>query len=158
MATITSKVGDRTMSHQLQSLFSTLHDALNGFASNRLRHAAAAAEHLPFRQGVPSGLSAEQVGAAGVRLAPPDPEVLSESIPAFFIGRNRAGLWVAREAKGRAGGLFLLKSSALAFARAPSSGSCALIFPTERFELDLPNAGNPLATQLRRLVRLLPGL
>jgi hypothetical protein len=37
----------------------------------------------------------------------PDSGVLSESIPLFFIARNRAGLWVAREAKGRTGGIFL---------------------------------------------------
>lgn len=65
-------------------------------------------------------------------LNPLDPDVVSAALPAFFIGRNRAGLWLAREAKGRAGGLFLFKSSAIDFAnrqRAPAR--CALVFPSE---------------------------
>jgi hypothetical protein len=83
-----------------------------------------------------------------------DPSVVSEAIPAFFIGRNQAKLWVAREAKGRIGGLFLLQRSAVSFAHAHGgSAGCATIFPTERFELDLENEGNPFATQLAPLVR-----
>ena len=39
----------------------------------------------------------------------PDAGVVSKSITLFFIGRNRNGLWVAREAEGRTGGVFLLK-------------------------------------------------
>lgn len=39
----------------------------------------------------------------------PGPALLSEAIPLFFIGRNKDGLWVAREADGRIGGIFLLK-------------------------------------------------
>jgi hypothetical protein len=51
----------------------------------------------------------------------PDPSVLSETIPLFFIGRNREGFWVARDAHGRVGGIFVLKQSALKFAiEAPS--------------------------------------
>jgi hypothetical protein len=46
----------------------------------------------------------------------PDSGVLSESIPLFFIARNRAGLWVAREAEGHTGGIFLFKRSAVRFA------------------------------------------
>jgi hypothetical protein len=52
---------------------------------------------------------------------PLDPDIVSASIPAFFIGRNRAGFWVAREAKGRTGGIFLLKSSAVHFAHVQST-------------------------------------
>jgi hypothetical protein len=90
--------------------------------------------------------------------APPfgslDPDVVSEAIPAFFIGRDRDGFWVAREAKGRIGGLFLLKSSAIAFAHAGGGAAgCAAIFPAESFELDLENEGNPFAAQLAPLVR-----
>ena len=80
---------------------------------------------------------------------PLDPDVLGESIPAFFIGRNEFGLWVAREAHGRTGGLFLFKSSAEEFARMASRPSpCALIFRSETFELDTENRGNPLIPQL----------
>jgi hypothetical protein len=84
-----------------------------------------------------------------------DPNVISDSIPAFFIGRTAYGLWVAREAKGRIGGLFMLKSSAVSFAREQSRPSgCASIFPTEHVELDLKNEGNLLASYLAPLLRL----
>ena len=89
-------------------------------------------------------------------LGPLDPDVVSAAIPAFFIGRNSAGLWVAREANGRVGGLFLFKSSAIDFAKRQSKPDrCALVFPTEMFELDIENRGNPLivlAEQARRLL------
>ncbi|MBR0784420.1 hypothetical protein [Bradyrhizobium iriomotense] len=89
-------------------------------------------------------------------LRPLDPDVVSAAIPAFFIGRNRAGLWVAREANGRVGGLFLFKSSAVDFANRQSAPQrCALVFPTETFELDVENRGNPLivlADGARRLL------
>ncbi|MDA9510422.1 hypothetical protein XI09_38395 [Bradyrhizobium sp. CCBAU 11386] len=78
-------------------------------------------------------------------LRPLDPDVVSASIPAFFIGRNKAGLWVAREARGRVGGLFLFKSLAVDFANRQSAPArCALVFPAETFELDIENRGNPL--------------
>ena len=79
----------------------------------------------------------------------PDADVLSRSILLFFIGRNRNGLWVAREAEGRTGGAFLLKQSALRFAqrkRAPVG--CATMFLAEPIDLDLENLGNPLARWL----------
>ena len=96
-------------------------------------------------------------------LRPLDPDVVSAAIPAFFIGRNSAGLWVAREANGRAGGLFLFKSSAMDFANRQSAPArCALVFPTEAFELDVENRGNiliVLAQGAKRLVaRVLAGL
>lgn len=88
-------------------------------------------------------------------LKPLDPDVVSAAIPAFFIGRNQAGLWVAREARGRIGGLFLFKSSAIDFANRHSAPArCALVFPTGTFELDIENRGNPLislAAQVKRL-------
>ena len=94
-----------------------------------------------------------QVPAA--ELKPLDPDVVSTSIPAFFIGRNRAGLWVARDARGRIGGLFLFKSSAIDFAdRQSAPARCALVFPTETFELDIENRGNPLIVLAARAGRL----
>ncbi|MDH6256641.1 hypothetical protein M2427_000526 [Bradyrhizobium sp. BR13661] len=108
---------------------------------------AAIALQTPHRQ-------ARQVPAA--ELKPLDPDVVSTAIPAFFIGRNQAGLWVARETNGRAGGLFLLKSSAVDFANRQSAPTrCALVFPSETFELDIENRGNPLivlAEQARRFL------
>lgn len=91
----------------------------------------------------------------------PDSRTLSESIPLFFIGRNRNGLWIAREAEGRTGGIFLLKRSALRFAQKNSGQSgCATMLLADRLELDVENHGNPfvasLAAALRRATGLLP--
>jgi hypothetical protein len=85
---------------------------------------------------------------------PLDPGVLNASIPAFFIGQDSDGFWLARDVKGENGGVFLLRSSALAFARKVSGrAGCATIFPSERFELDLQNHGNPLIAYLKPLFR-----
>jgi hypothetical protein len=85
---------------------------------------------------------------------PLDPSVLNASIPAFFIGRDRDGFWLARDAKGRIGGTFLLENSAMAFARRHSWPSgCATIFPCEPFELDVENQGNRLVLYFRPLMR-----
>jgi hypothetical protein len=84
-----------------------------------------------------------------------DPGVVNEAIPAFFIGRNLEGFWVARDVKGRIGGVFLFENSAVSFARRNSQpAGCATIYPSERFELDLEDQGNPLVRRLRSLVRL----
>jgi len=89
-------------------------------------------------------------------LKPLDPDILSAAIPAFFIGRNSAGFWVAREANGRIGGLFLFRSSAVDFANRQSAPArCALVFPTETIELDVENRGNPLMMLAERAMRLL---
>jgi hypothetical protein len=99
-------------------------------------------------------LPAVEPATVTAQFQPLDPGVVSEAIPAFFIGRNEDGFWVAREVKGRIGGLFLLKNSALSFARRNSQpGGCATIFLSERFELDLENKGNPLIAQLGLLIR-----
>jgi len=101
-----------------------------------------------FAQARVTAVSATQSTAP---FQPLDPDIVSESIPAFFIGRNKVGFWVARESRGRIGGLFLFKSSAVDFAKATSEPShCALIFPSETFELDIDNHGNPVIAQLAR--------
>ena len=88
-------------------------------------------------------------------LQPLDPGVLNASIPAFFVGRDNDGFWLARDVKGEIGGIFLFRSSALAFARKVSGQTCcATIFPSERFELDVENQGNPLIVHLKPLMRL----
>ena len=98
-------------------------------------------------------LPAVEPATVTTQFQPLDPDVVSEAIPAFFIGRNKEGFWVAREVKGKIGGIFLLKNSALSFAKRNSwPAGCATIFPSERFELDLENNGNPLAVQLRALI------
>jgi hypothetical protein len=84
-----------------------------------------------------------------------DTGIVSDAIPAFFIGRNKEGFWVARDAKGQIGGIFLLENSALSFARRNSRPTgCATIFLSERIELDLENKGNPLVGHLGSLKRL----
>ena len=66
------------------------------------------------------------------------------------------GFWLVRDVKGENGGIFLLKSSALAFARRVSRPSgCATVFSSETFELDVENQGNLLIGYLKPLVRLL---
>jgi len=97
------------------------------------------------------GLRVPPVAELQTQFQPLDPDIVSASIPAFFIGRNTAGFWVAREAQGRMGGIFLFKSSAVDFAREASEPSrCALVFPSETVELDIENRGNPLIGQLAR--------
>jgi hypothetical protein len=102
---------------------------------------------------------ADHTKTTPLQFEPLDPSIVSDSIPSFFIGRNSAGFWVAREATGRIGGLFVLKRSALSFAHAQSRpAGCAAIFPTEPFELDLENEGNALASQLAPLLYLATSL
>jgi hypothetical protein len=107
----------------------------------------------------PSTAATEQDGdrpaAITAQFRPLDPGIVNETIPAFFIGRNQEGFWVARDVNGRIGGIFLLEDSAVSFARRQSGPTaCATIFPSERFELDLENSGNPLVTHVGPLVRL----
>jgi hypothetical protein len=90
---------------------------------------------------------------------PLDPGIVDDSIPAFFIGRNKEGFWVARDVRGRIGGIFLLENSATAFAKRNSrAAGCATIYPSERFELDLENRGNPLVACLAALTRFVTRL
>jgi hypothetical protein len=116
------------------------------------RRSTAAIEQDGERSGI---LPPGEPATVTAQFQPLDPGVVSEAIPAFFIGRNKEGFWVARDAKGRIGGIFLLENSALSFAKSQSQpGGCATIFPSHRFELDLENSGNPLALQLGSLMCL----
>jgi hypothetical protein len=66
----------------------------------------------------------------------PDSTILNESIPLFAIGRNRAGLWVARDCDSSAGEVFLSKAAAIRFAKRISGpGGCALMFVANGLEL-----------------------
>jgi hypothetical protein len=94
-------------------------------------------------------------GRAAAPLQPLDPDIVNDTIPAFFIGRNKEGFWVARDVKGRIGGIFLLENSAMSFAkRASRPTGCALILLSSRFELDLENEGNRLVPFVALLMRL----
>ena len=93
--------------------------------------------------------------AATAQFQPLDPGIVNGAIPAFFIGRNKEGFWVARDVNGQIGGIFLLETSALSFARRNSGpAGCATIFPSRRFELDLENRGNRLVVHLASVMRL----
>jgi hypothetical protein len=75
--------------------------------------------------------------------------VLSETIPLFYICQNRHGFWVVRDSEGRSGGLFLRKASALRFARKRSEpAGCAMMLLAEPIELDIENKGNRIAVLL----------
>jgi hypothetical protein len=88
----------------------------------------------------------------------PDSGILSESIPLFFIGRNKRGLWIVREAEGRTGGIFLFKRSALGFAKKNSApNGCATMLLAGCFELDVENQGNPLVAWLDAALQLAAG-
>jgi hypothetical protein len=116
---------------------------------------AAIAFNAAHRNGERSGVLPAESLTVIAQFQPLDPDIVNEAIPAFFIGRNKEGFWVARDARGRIGGIFLLENSALSFARRNSRpAGCATIFPSERFELDLENKGNPLAAQLGSLIHL----
>jgi len=83
----------------------------------------------------------------------PDASVISETIRLFFIGRNKNGFWVAREAEARTGGIFLFKRSALRFARKNSAFvGCATMFVAEPVELDVENHGSPFVALLAAAV------
>jgi hypothetical protein len=79
----------------------------------------------------------------------PNPAILSTAIPLFYVGRNKHGFWVVREAQGRSGGVFLRQRSALRFARKQSEPlGCAIMFLNEPFNLGIENQGGRLVVPL----------
>lgn len=120
---------------------------------NHLRRAPAHSTAAAERERARHPLAVEPAKIVAV-FRPLDPGIVSDTIPAFFIGRNMEGFWIARDVNGQIGGIFLLETSALSFARKNSwPAGCATIFPSERFELDLENSGNPLVPRLGLLMR-----
>jgi hypothetical protein len=121
-----------------------------------MRHSPTRSVAVKEREDRTSGtLPAVEPARVTAQFQPLEPGIVSDEIPAFFIGRNTEGFWVARDVHGRIGGIFLLEHSALSFARKNSLPSgCVTIFPSERFELDLENDGNPLVAQVGWLKRL----
>ncbi len=146
MAEITVDTAHRKeqLRKQLGTALAAYRAMLDTFVTNRMRQSATEADYVRPRT------------PPAAPFQPIDPAIVNDSIPAFFIGRNRQGFWVARDVHGRIGGIFLLESSAIAFARSNSlPAGCATIYPSERFELDLENNGNPLVAHLAALMRLL---
>jgi hypothetical protein len=92
---------------------------------------------------------------------PPRPhsQMLSETIPLYFVARNNSGFWIVREAAGRIGGIFLFQVSALRFVRKTSApGGCATMPLRQRLELDVPNRGSKIAAWLSAMAERLGSL
>ena len=146
MATIAFNTAERAAG-RLETVLIAVGERIDPAVSYPMLQATAEAE--------PARAPAGEVASGTTTFRPLDASIVSDAIPAFFIGRNKDGFWVARDAKGRNGGIFLLRASAASFARALSGrAGCATIFPTESFELDLKNSGNPLIPFLQRLIGL----
>jgi len=85
----------------------------------------------------------------------PDRTVLSEAISLFYIAQNNHKFWVAREAEGRCGGVFLLRRFAVRYAKQKSAPTgCAIMFLNEPLELDLTNEGSRIAETLTAIIDL----
>jgi hypothetical protein len=87
----------------------------------------------------------------------PDGTILSEAIPLFAIGRNKAGLWVARDCDSSVGGEFWSKSAAVRFAKSINGPDCALMFVSDGLELAQvsPPAGrrlDPARSQIAKAI------
>ena len=156
MATMTVNTTRRNERPWMKRVLRTIRARIDAFVSSRMQNAvpeAVRAKHFGCSQSERPAARTDQARASSLELKPLSEDILSAAIPAFFIGRNAAGLWIARESCGRIGGKFLLKRSALTFARAQSEpAQCAMIFTSERFELDLENEGNPLAGHVEMLL------
>ena len=145
MAAIAFNAAQRA-AERLEAVLTAVGEKFDVFVSHQMRQAEAEPARTPPDD--------ERAGTT-MPFQPLDAGIVNEAIPAFFIGRNGDGFWVARDTKGRTGGLFLLKASAVSFARTQGGpAGCATIFPADRFELDLENSGNPLIPYLRPLMRL----
>jgi hypothetical protein len=105
-------------------------------------------EKAPDIPATPAGRDPLSVRPDTLPFQRPAADVLNEAIPAFFIARNHSGFWVARDANGKSGGLFWSRDAALRFARSVWPDGCATIFPQDRLELDIDNAGSPLISWL----------
>jgi hypothetical protein len=80
---------------------------------------------------------------------------LNEAIPLVAIGRNRAGLWVARDCDSSIGRAFIFKGSAVRFAkRMKRPGACALMFVNDGLEL-APSSTNANQSQTVQIARSL---
>src|SRR5262245_52107343 len=89
----------------------------------------------------------------GQALRRPDAGILNEAIPLVAVGRNRAGLWIARDCDSSTGRAFIFKGSAIRFAkRMKAPGAYALMFVKEGLELACgdANANESPKAQLAR--------
>src|SRR5258705_8265213 len=142
MAAITFNTAQRT-TERLEAVLTAIGERIDPSVSYPMRLAAAEAE----RARTPPD---DEPATTATPFRPLDASIVSDAIPAFFIGRNKDGFWVARDVKGQNGGIFLLKPSAVLFARVQSGPEgCATFFPSDRVDLHLKKNGNPLIPFLR---------
>jgi hypothetical protein len=121
VATMTMNLHLRNEQPLMKRVLRAFRGTMGAFVSSRMRNAVPQAAYLNgSRCTQTESLVArtDQAETSSMALQPLGEDILSAAIPAFFIGRNKAGLWVVRETRGRLGGKFLFKWSALAFARA----------------------------------------
>jgi hypothetical protein len=108
----------------------------------------------------------EKQGAVSIRRGPaalvtgspqrPGADILSPSIPLFFIGRNKDGFWFALEEGSSRCGLFMTKWSALRFARSSVEPSgWATMFVSQALKLDPEVPGKTFVSLAVRGMRLL---
>jgi hypothetical protein len=115
---------------------------LNYFSASRLDQAAGVGFAVAGYASLPKSYRNNDAGLGSAYRFPPRPDAgaLNAAIPLFYIGQNRKGAWVVREAEGRSGGLFLFKQWAVRFARRQSEpAGCAIMFLAEPLELDTDN-------------------
>ena len=122
MATTTLNITSQRekIRERAQILLSLLRSLFDALVSNRMRHAAAEAEHVQPRLSVqkrPEGDADDERFRAQptdshatvvAHLPPFDPRILN----AIFVVRNKEGFRVARDAKGQFRGMFLREQSA----------------------------------------------
>jgi hypothetical protein len=83
----------------------------------------------------------------------PDARILNEAIPLVAVGRNHAGLWIARDCDSSTGRAFIFKGSAIRFAkRMKAPGACAVMFVGDGLEL-APGDADANQSQKALLVR-----
>lgn len=83
----------------------------------------------------------------------PDLTVLSETISLFYIARNSRGFWVARDSERNCGGVFILRRSAVRFARNKTApAGCAMMFLNDTLELDIENQGSRLVEPINNAI------
>jgi hypothetical protein len=121
----------------------------SGFASSTGREAVGFATADPIRNSVMPRPALRSIGGTLKFPKRPDLTVLSETIPLFYIARNSRGFWVARDSERGCGGVFVLRRSAVRFARNKTApAGCAMMFLNEPLELDIENQGSRLVAPI----------
>ena len=92
MATIAFNTAERAAG-RLETVLIAVGERIDPPVSYQMRQATPEAE--------PARTPPDEVASATTPFRPLDAGIVSDAIPAFFIGRNSDGFWVARDANGR---------------------------------------------------------